>query len=143
MSGRELDSETPADFVRGAGGSVGDVFYGSPIIERGVLIEEAKYVKVTAIGDFLVLGRTRKVGEETWGTEGYRSFGSRRWRRVPTADAFTCGLLITCARCSYQACANPEHDDFQVDPHHAMAQHLLNAHPELAVTTLAEEGGIR
>lgn len=42
--------------------------------------------------------------------------------------SFTCGLHITCARCGFEVCGNPEHQEFNADPHAHMAWHKATAH---------------
>lgn len=46
-----------------------------------------------------------------------------------SAMSFTCGLRIWCTRCSFHACANPEHKEYAEDPHEAMREHKVTAHP--------------
>ena len=41
---------------------------------------------------------------------------------------FTCGLRLTCARCDFQVCGNPQHAEYNADPHAKMARHRNEAH---------------
>lgn len=61
-----------------------------------------------------------------------RVLENARRLRPPEARTFTCGLRISCARCSYSICANPGHDEYcgdGTDPHAAMDAHRLSVHP--------------
>lgn len=75
-----------ADFLRENGVEVGDFLLGDPIVSEGRVIELPVFVRITAIGDELVLARKvtspAYAGSEGYGREGSWSFADREWRKL-------------------------------------------------------------
>jgi hypothetical protein len=68
-----------AAFVTAEGWRVGTLIRGGPIVYQGEQIERPRLVRITAIGERCVLGRTLIDGETRWYSEMSLGFDSRDW----------------------------------------------------------------
>ena len=74
---------TSAEFVRSNGWTVGTVLRGGPIFLDGRQVEQARLVRITAIGEDAVLGRMQFIGDPHWSTEASHGFNARDWSVQP------------------------------------------------------------
>lgn len=67
-----------ADHARAEGWEVGTVLIGSPVVRNGRQVEQGKRLRITAIGEQIVLGRCMGK-DQIWCQENSWEFTSRDW----------------------------------------------------------------
>ena len=70
---------TSAEFVRSNGWTVGTVLRGEPIFIDGRQVEQAKLVRITAIGERWVLCMVQFIGDPPFSSEAAINFDAREW----------------------------------------------------------------